>query len=176
MTLCLVVAVAENGVIGNANQLPWHLPDDLQRFKALTLGKPIVMGRKTYDSIGRPLPGRTNIVVSRQAGLSIAGCTVVPSLEAAVATAQTGGAATDVMIIGGAAIFREALPVAQRIYLTRVHARVPGDIFFPELGFPELGFPGLDSRQWREVSTTLHPKDERHAYSFSFVDMIRARP
>jgi dihydrofolate reductase len=171
MTLCLVVAVAENGVIGNANRLPWHLPDDLRRFKALTLGKPIVMGRKTYDSIGRPLPGRTNIVVSRQAGLSIAGCTVVPSLDAAVALGEAGEAATEVMIIGGAAIFREAVPVAQRIYLTRVHATVPGDIFFP--GFDSHG---PDSRQWREVATTLHPKDERHAYSFSFVDMVRARP
>jgi dihydrofolate reductase len=124
------------------------------------------MGRKTYDSIGRPLPGRTNIVVSRQAGLDIPGCTVVTSLEAAVSMGEAGNAATEVMIIGGAAIFRETLPVAQRIYLTRVHAAVPGDIFFPD----------LDSRQWREVSATPHSRDERHAYSFSFVDMVSVRP
>ena len=162
MTLSLIVAVAQNNVIGSGNQLPWHLPDDLRRFKALTLGKPIVMGRRTYDSIGRPLPGRTNIVVSRQTGLTIAGCTVVPSLEAALAAA---GAGAEVMIIGGAAIFREALPIAQRIYLTRVHATVPGDIFLPQ----------LDPRQWRELSVTLHPADERHAWSFSFVDMVSSR-
>jgi len=163
VTLSLVVAVAENGVIGNGNQLPWHLPDDLQRFKALTMGKPIVMGRKTYDSIGKPLPGRTNIVVSRQTNLTIAGCTVVATLGAAL---EAAGEGAEVMIIGGAAIFREALPVAQRIYLTRVHAAVAGDIFFPRLE------PG----QWRETSVTLHPADERHAYSFSFVDMVNSRP
>jgi len=163
VTLSLVVAVAENGVIGNGNQLPWHLPDDLQRFKALTLGKPIVMGRKTYDSIGRPLPGRTNIVVSRQTNLTIARCTVVASLAAAL---KVAGEDDEVMIIGGAAIFHEALPIAQRIYLTRVHATVAGDIFFPR----------LDPAQWRETSVTLHPADQRHAYSFSFVDMVSSRP
>ena len=166
MTLSLIVAAARNGVIGRDNQLPWHLPDDLRRFKALTLGKPIVMGRKTHDSIGRPLPGRSNIVVSRQAGFAIEGCTVVATLaaaqQAAAASASPDG---EVMIIGGAAIFREALPLAQRIYLTRVHAVVDGDIFLP----------AIDPALWRETSVMVHPADEHHAYSFSYIDLISTR-
>lgn len=166
MTLSLIVAAAQNGVIGRDNQLPWHLPDDLRRFKALTLGKPIVMGRKTYDSLGRPLPGRSNIVVSRQAGLAIEGCTVVATLAAAQqAAAASAGADGEVMVIGGAAIFREALPLAQRIYLTRVQAVVDGDVFLP----------AIDPASWRETSVMVHPADERHAYSFSYVDLISTR-
>jgi dihydrofolate reductase len=163
MPLSLIVAVAENGVIGRGNQLPWHLPDDLKRFKALTLGKPIVMGRRTYDSIGRPLPGRTNIVASHQASLAIDGCVVVATLDAALkAGAQAAGEDGEVMVIGGAALFREALPLAQRIYLTRVHAEVPGDIFFPPLG----------AGRWRELAVTQHAADERHAHAFSFIDLV----
>lgn len=161
MLLSIVVAVAENGVIGNANALPWRLPDDLRRFKALTLGKPVVMGRKTYDSIGRPLPGRTNIVVSRQSGLQIAGCIVVDCVDAAVAAA---GSADEIMLIGGAELYCRALPAVNTIYLTRVHASVPGDTFFPE----------LDSRQWHETPVAGHPADERHAYAFSFINLQRA--
>ena len=161
MSLSIIVAVAENGVIGHANGLPWHLPDDLKRFKSLTLGKPIVMGRKTYDSIGRPLPGRTNIVVSRQPGLQIDGCVVVGSVDAAISAA---GTADEIMLIGGAELFRVALPAVDTIYFTRIHAAVPGDTTFPE----------LDSRQWRETIVASHPADERHAYAFTFVNLHRA--
>src|SRR5690242_21477778 len=116
--LSIIVAVADNGVIGSGNHLPWRLPDDLKRFKALSLGKPIVMGRKTFDSIGRPLPGRLNIVISRQPGLEIPGCTVVTSIDAAIAAAQP---APEIVIIGGADIYRQVLPRVQVIHLTRVH-------------------------------------------------------
>lgn len=163
MSLSIVVAVAENGVIGHANGLPWRLPDDLKRFKSLTLGKPIVMGRKTYDSIGRPLPGRTNIVVSRQPGLQIEGCVVVNSVEAAIAAA---GTATEVMLIGGAELYRRALSAVNTIYLTRVHANVPGDAYFPE----------LDLAQWHETIVARHPADERHGHAFTFVNLQRASP
>src|SRR5688572_9576507 len=161
--ISIIVAAADNGAIGSANRLPWHLPDDLKRFKALSLGKPIVMGRRTFDSIGRPLPGRTNIVVSRQAGLAIEGALVVQSLDAALAAA---GSVTEIVVIGGAEIFRQAQPRADMIYMKRVHARVAGDVFFPE----------LDPAQWREAAVEPHAADERHQYAFSFVTLQRIRP
>ena len=160
MVLTCVVAVAQNGVIGNRNGLPWHLPTDLQRFKALTMGKPMIMGRKTWDSIGRPLPGRTSIVVSRQPRLEIPGCIVVGSLPEAIAAA---GDVPEIAVIGGADLFRMALPEVGVIHLTRVHADVPGDVFFPEL------VPG----EWSEISLERHPADARHAYDFSFVELQR---
>jgi dihydrofolate reductase len=159
--ISIIVAMSENGVIGSDNRLPWHLPDDLKRFKALSLNKPIVMGRRTFDSIGRPLPGRTNIVVSRQPGLAIEGTIVAPSLEAALAAA---GPAPEVVIIGGAEIFRQALPRTDVIHLTRVHARVAGDVVFPE----------LDPGKWRETAVEHHAADERHQYAFTFVTLQRA--
>ena len=162
MSLSILVAVAENGVIGRGNALPWRLPDDLQRFKALTLGKPIVMGRKTYASIGRALPGRTNIVVSRQVGLSVPGCVAVNSLEQALAAA---GDAPEVVLIGGAELYRAALPAVDTIHLTRVHATVPGDTFFPV----------LEPTQWRETTVGTHPADARHAYAFSYLTLERIR-
>src|SRR5690349_11171181 len=122
--LSIIVAMADHGVIGAGNQLPWRLPDDLKRFKALSLGKPIVMGRKTYDSIGRPLPGRLNIVVSRKQNLEIPGCTVVSSLQDAIAAA---GPAPEIVIVGGAEIYAQALPQVEMIHLTRVHATIVGD-------------------------------------------------
>lgn len=159
--LCsIVAAVADNGVMGRGNQLPWHLPDDLKRFKALTLGKPMVMGRKTFDSIGRPLPGRTSIVVTRRQDLQIPGCIVVDSLAAAL---QAAGDVPEVVIVGGAELYRHALPAVQLIHLTRVHAEVPGDTFFPE----------LRSGHWREALLSRHPADERHAYAFSFLTLTR---
>lgn len=163
MSLSIVVAIAENAVIGRGNDLPWRLPDDLRRFKELTLGKPIVMGRKTHDSIGRPLPGRTNIVVSRQTGLSIPGCVVVNSIDAALLAA---GAAPEVMLIGGAQLYREALPRVSTIHLTRVHAHVPGDTFFPT----------LEPSQWRETIVADHPADERHPHAFTYVTLERIAP
>jgi dihydrofolate reductase len=158
--ISIIVAAAQNGAIGSNNRLPWHLPDDLKRFKALSLGKPIVMGRRTFDSIGRPLPGRTNIVVSRQAGLALEGVLVVQSLDAALAAA---GSVPEIVVIGGAEIFRQVLPRTDTIHLTRVHALVVGDVFFPE----------LDPAQWREAAVEHHAADERHQYAFSFVTLQR---
>ena len=119
--ISLIVAVSTNKVIGAQGDLPWRLSDDLKRFKAVTMGKPIVMGRKTWDAIGRPLPGRQNIVITRKPGYTAAGCIVVTSLEDAIATA---GDAEEIMVIGGSQIYQLALPLATRLYLTRVHARV----------------------------------------------------
>lgn len=161
--LSIIVAVADNGVIGSGNQLPWRLPDDLKRFKALSLGKPIVMGRKTFDSIGRPLPGRLNIVISRQPGLEIPGCRVVTSIDEALAAAEP---APEIVIVGGADIYRQILPRVQTIHLTRVHAEVPGDAVFPE----------LQEREWREVAKEYHPADERHAHAFTFSTLERVAP
>lgn len=161
--LSIIVAVADNGVIGNGNQLPWRLPDDLKRFKALSLGKPIVMGRKTFDSIGRPLPGRLNIVISRQPGLEIPGCTVVTSIDAAIAAAQP---APEIVIVGGADIYRQALPQVQVIHLTRVHAHIEGDVVFSQ----------LKEHEWREVAKEYHPADERHAHAFTFSTLERVVP
>ena len=155
----LVVAVAGNGVIGRAGALPWRLPDDLKRFKQTTLGKPVLMGRKTWDSIGRPLPGRRNIVLSTRPGFTASGADVFPSLAAAL-DACAGEA--EVMVIGGAEIYRAALPLATRIHLTRVHATPDGDT--------RLDLP-LDG--WRELSREDHPADDRHAHAFSFVTLGR---
>ena len=157
----ILVATDERGAIGRDGGLPWHLPNDLKRFKALTMGKPIVMGRKTWDSIGRPLPGRQNIVITRQAGYAAAGVTIVRSLAAALAAA---GKAEEVCVIGGAEIYRLALPMTERIHLTRIHATVPADTFFPE----------LDPQEWREAGREPHPADDRHAYAYSFIELQRA--
>jgi dihydrofolate reductase len=161
--LSIIVAAADNGVIGSGNQLPWRLPDDLKRFKALSLGKPIVMGRKTFDSIGRPLPGRLNIVISRQPGLEIPGCRVVTSIDEALAAAQP---APEIVIVGGADIYRQILPRVQTIHLTRVHAEIAGDAVFPT----------LQEHEWREVAKEYHPADERHAHAFTFSTLERVAP
>ena len=140
-------------MIGRGNALPWRLPDDLKRFKALTLGKQVVMGRKTFESIGRPLPGRENRVVSRQAGLRLEGCLVFPGLREALA-----GDADEIMVIGGAQIYAAALPLAQRLYLTEVETEVEGDARFPD----------FDPAEWREIERMPHPPDARHACGFVF--------
>ncbi len=160
MVVALIAAVADNGVIGIDNRLPWHLPGDLQWFKRQTLGKPIVMGRRTFQSIGRPLPGRENIVVSRDPDFRAAGCRVVGSLDEAL---EAASGAPEVMIIGGAELYRQTLPRAQRLYLTRVHANVEGDARFPE----------VDSSQWREVAREDHGADGRNPYDYSFVILER---
>jgi dihydrofolate reductase len=160
MRLSLVVAAAENGVIGAGNKLPWHLPEDLKRFKALTLGKPILMGRKTHESIGRPLPGRLNIVITRQRGLTLPGCTVVNTLAEARAAAV---AAEELAVIGGAEVYVQALSSADVIHLTRVHAQVAGDAHFPV----------LPAGEWHERVIATHPADARHAYPFSFIELQR---
>jgi len=156
----LIVAMAQNGVIGRDNALPWRLPEDLRRFKASTLGKPILMGRKTFESIGRALPGRSNFVLTRDRGWSAPGVAVVHSVEEALA--QAAGAA-ELVAIGGAEIYRLVLPFARRIYLTHVHADVPGDTYFPE----------FDATQWADVECSMQPADERHAYPVTFVTLER---
>ncbi len=160
--LSIVVATDQHGGIGLEGRLPWHLPNDLKRFKSLTLGKPVIMGRRTHDSIGRPLPGRTNIVVSRQPGLAIEGCVVVPSLEAAL---EAAGNVPEACVIGGAEIYRLALPLADTLHLTRVHATVGADTHFP----------ALDPDAWEEIAREDCAADERHAHPYSFVTLRRVR-
>jgi dihydrofolate reductase len=153
--ITLIVAAADNGVMGRDNALPWHLPEDLKRFKQLTLGKPVVMGRKTHESIGRPLPGRHNIVVTRHAHYRREGVTVVHGIDEAV---RAAGDAAEIMVIGGAELFSAFLPCAGRVHLTRVHGEVPGDVYWP----------ALDARQWRRVHEQHRAADEKHAYPMTF--------
>ncbi|MDJ0711905.1 MAG: type 3 dihydrofolate reductase [Woeseiaceae bacterium] len=153
--ITLIVAASANHVIGAQGDLPWRLSDDLKRFKAITMGKPIVMGRKTWESIGRPLPGRQNIVITRQSGFVAEGCDAVGSVAEALAAA---GDAAEIMVIGGSQIYELFLPEAHRIYLTRVHAEVKGDAFFPE----------LNEAQWRLVEEEHRKADERNEHAFSF--------
>jgi len=164
--IALVVAVAENGVIGRGGGLPWRLPSDLQRFRKLTLGKPLVMGRRTYLSIGRPLDGRDTIVVTRQADFGAAGVHIAASLEEALALGRRLAAARgaeEVMVIGGEEIFRAALPMANRVYLTLVHASPPGDTRFP------LPDPAL----WREVAREPMPRSPKDEFAADFVVLER---
>jgi dihydrofolate reductase len=163
MRRSLVVAVARNGVIGRDNRLPWRLPDDLAYFKRVTMGHPVVMGRRTWQSIGRPLPGRQNIVVSRNRSLQAPGCTVVGSLEEAW---KAAGDAEEVSVIGGTTLFEETLPIADRIHLTEVEAEVEGDTFFPP----------FDRGEWTEREVERHPADARHEYPFRIVVLDRKRP
>ena len=158
--ISLMVAMAQNGVIGRDNSLPWRLPEDLKRFRAFTLGKPILVGRKTFESIGQPLPERTNLVLTRDRGWFAHGVIVVHSLLEALVQA---GASAELVAIGGAEIYRLLLPLARRMYLTHVHADVPGDITFPE----------FDSTQWADVECSSHPADEEHAYPLTFVTLER---
>jgi dihydrofolate reductase len=153
--ISLIVAASANDVIGIQGELPWKLSDDLRRFRQLTMGKPIVMGRKTWESIGKPLPGRRNIVLTRTSDLEAPGCDVVSSRDEAVAVA---GAADEIMIIGGSQVYDLFLPDADRIYLTRVHADVDGDAFF--------AVPA--GAGWRLVTEERHAADERNEFDYSF--------
>jgi dihydrofolate reductase len=153
--ISLIAAVSRNGVIGRDNDLPWRLPADLRYFKAVTLGKPVIMGRKNYASIGRVLPGRKNIIVTRDPSFVVAGAIIAHSVEAALAQASP---AEEVMVIGGAEIYRATLPLAQKLYITWVHAEIAGDVFFP----------AIDWAAWRENSREDHLADADHPYSFSF--------
>jgi dihydrofolate reductase len=154
-TIALIVAMARNRVIGAGNAIPWRLPAEQQLFKRLTMGHHIVMGRKTYESIGRLLPGRTTIVVTRQRGYAVPGAIIAHSLTDAL---QAASGDDEVFVIGGAELFREALPIATRIHLTVVDAEPDGDTFMPE----------LDERAWAEIRSEHHPVDERHAYSYTY--------
>ncbi len=162
MKLSMIVAVAENGVIGRNNALPWYLPNDLKYFKQTTMGKPVIMGRKTYESIGKPLPGRTNIVITRQADYQPEGVKVVSSVEAARELAESVcliDGQEEAMIMGGAEIYALALPHTDRLYLTEVHADVEGDAFFPE----------YDKSLWQEVAREDFAAEGPNPYNYSFV-------
>jgi dihydrofolate reductase len=159
MRVSLIVAVAENSVIGRDNELPWRIPEDLRYFKRVTMGKPVIMGRKTFASIGRPLPGRPNIVVTRDPGWSAEGVDAVRSVDDALALAGRLASGGEVMIIGGAQLFAATSGVADRLYLTEIHARYDGDVFFPQ----------PDPAEWRETSREDHPGDP----AFSFVVLER---
>jgi len=158
MIVSVIVAASENNVIGRDNQLPWNLPADLKYFKQTTMGKPIIMGRKTFESVGRPLPGRPNIVITRQADYSREGLIVTGSIQEALNAAK-GFGIDEVFITGGSDIIAQALPsLVQRVYLTRVHTDVEGDAYFPV----------LPKEQWKLVCSKPHPADEKHAYAFTF--------
>ena len=161
MKLSLIVAVSENNIIGDSNQIPWHLPADLRHFKAITTGHPIIMGRKTYQSIGRALPNRRNIIVTRNTDFAAPGCTVVNSLESALAVAQEE-ISDEVFVIGGAAIYALALPSATTLYLTRVHVTVQGDTSFD-----------FAPEDWEVITTERHAADEKNAYAYSFITLQR---
>ena len=161
--LNIIVAVAENGVIGGSNTLLWHISEDLRRFKQLTTGYTVIMGRKTYLSIGRPLPNRRNIVISRQADLQIEGCEVFSSLEAAIAACREAGA-EQAFVIGGGEVYRQALPLADRIHYTRVCHPYEGD----------TTFPALDPAEWTLVSEERFERGEKYEYPYSFEVYERA--
>jgi dihydrofolate reductase len=158
--ISLIVAMAQNGVIGRDNALPWKLPEDLKRFKAITLGKPILMGRRTFESIGKPLPGRINLVLTRERRWRAPGVVVVHSLGAALREARNSA---ELVAIGGEEIYRLLMPFARRIYLTHVHADIEGDTFFPD----------FDPTQWADAECITQPADDRHAYALTFMTLER---
>ncbi len=162
MKLAIIVATDEQGLIGRDNDLPWRLSADLQHFKRVTMNKPIVMGRRTHESIGRPLPGRQNIVITGSRDFQASGCDVVHSLEEALALCQ---GQEEVMIMGGASLYQQTLPLADKLYLTLVHARLDGDTWFPD----------WSSDEWDCVSREDHPADEKNDYDYSFLSYQRIR-
>ncbi len=154
--ICLIAALAENRVIGINNSLPWHLSADLKHFRKITMGKPIVMGRKTFDSIGRPLPGRTNVIVSRNKTYQPDDCIICPSLEVVLEKFKDQPA---LMVIGGESLYETCFPIAQRLYLTRIHHHFEGDRFFP----------ALDLEQWKVESRQDYFADDENPYNYSFI-------
>ena len=157
--ISLIVAMDELNLIGRNGTLPWRLPEDLKLFRRLTLGKTVLMGRRTFESLGKPLDQRQNWIVSRDTGFQPPGCRVFRDIGEALAQAPPG----ELMVIGGTSVFQETLPRARRIYLTRVHARLEGDTWFPH----------LDPAEFREVARSDHPADDRHAYPYSFITLER---
>jgi dihydrofolate reductase len=167
IAVVLLAAVADNGVIGRDNVIPWRLSSDLKRFKALTMGKPVLMGRKTYLSIGKPLPGRTNIVVSRDPAFMAPGVLVAADLAAALAAARGDAlrsGAGEIAVIGGTDIFAQCMPLADRLEITHVHARPDGDTYFPP----------IDETRWRAVARSEHPASPQDETSFAYVTYRRA--
>jgi dihydrofolate reductase len=160
VNLSLIVAVDENNGIGKNNQLPWHLPADLKHFKNLTTGHPIIMGRKTFDSIGKALPNRKNIMVTRQKDLQIEGVEIVNSLDEALKLCKNEG---EVFIIGGSQIFDQSFPIANTLYLTRIH----------EVFDADTHFPGIDKNIWEEQERTEHQPDEKNAFRYTFISYAK---
>jgi len=162
MKISLIVAMASNRAIGLNNQMPWHLSADLKKFKKITMGAPILMGRKTYESIGRPLPGRTNIIISRNPSYSQPGCLVFNDIEKAL---ESCAGSDEVFIIGGSDFYKSMLPVADTLYLTQIHREFPGDTFFPE----------IDGDQWIEVEREDIQDDPDAAFSYSFLKLEKRK-
>lgn len=164
--LVLVAAIGENNVIGRDNQLPWRLRSDLQHFKSVTIHKPVVMGRKTYESIGRALPDRTNIVVTRDLGLRAPGCMLATSLDAALLAARDDAkkrGAHEIMVIGGADLFNATMPLARRLEITHVHAAPEGDVYFPP----------IDPAVWRQTELIEHPAGPKDSAAFAIATYVR---
>ena len=159
MQISIIVAASDNGVIGVRGQLPWHLPDDLKRFKAITMGKPIVMGRLTHESIGRPLPGRRNIVLTHRENYHPPGCDILRSVEAVLGLDEK-----EVMVIGGGTVYTQFLPHAERVYLTRVHVCIDGDAFFPE----------LDPASWVVENEEPMPTGGDAPIVATYIDLVRS--
>lgn len=157
--ISIIVAIASNNTIGSANSMPWHLPEDFRHFKQVTMGKAVIMGRKTYESIGRPLPGRRNIVITRNTSLRIEGCEMASSLDEAIALCNP---AEENFIIGGGEIYRQAMPLADKLYITHIAAEFEGDTRFPTIG-PE----------WKEIAREEFPCGEKFPHPFAFVDYER---
>lgn len=162
MQISIIAAMAENNVIGRENQLPWHLPNDLRHFKSLTMGKPVLMGRKTFDSIGRALPMRRNCVISRNPQLIVPDCEVYPSFTQALSALVNE---PEVMVIGGQSLYEQALPMAHRLYLTLINAQLQGDVFFPQ----------WCPQEWETLSQSYHKKDDHHLYNYTFITMRRLK-
>lgn len=166
MKLSMIVAMADNNVIGLNNQMPWHLPADFQWFKESTIGKPIIMGRKTYESIGKPLPGRLNIVLTRDTDLQLEGCQVVNSLDSALLLTEEGEKThEEVFIIGGAHLYNEFLNDIDVLYLTKVNAELEGDTFFPD----------YTQYDWQEIYRREYPVDDKNSYALTFLKLERLR-
>ncbi|PID44638.1 MAG: dihydrofolate reductase [Proteobacteria bacterium] len=162
MHISIIVAMSENRVIGRNNKLPWYLPNDLRYFKSVTMGKPVIMGRKTFESIGRPLPGRMNLVITRDEAWQAEGVTICHTIESAIEKAKSSAEITgedEVMIIGGARIYRQTMPLATRVYLTKVHEEIDGDAFFDE----------VDWSEWEEVAREDFTAEPPNSYDYSFI-------
>jgi len=162
MEISIIAALSDDFIIGNNNKLPWHLPADLQHFKAITLGKPVIMGRKTYESIGKALPGRKNIIITHDKNWRAENCEIYHNVKDILNDLKNY---PEIMIIGGAEIYKQFLPLATKMYLTVIHHDFIGDKYFPK----------WDSNEWQEISREYHPADEKNAYDYSFVLFKRIR-
>lgn len=168
MQIAFVVAMGENRAIGHKGGMPWHLPGDLAFFKRVTMGKPMIMGRRTFESIGRPLPGRDSIVVTRDRNWKAPGAIVVHDIDTAIETARSGATArgvTEIAVIGGGKVYEQMMGRADRLYVTEIHASFEADTFFPE----------IDPAEWAEISRERHPADAKNPVAFDFVVLERKR-